>query len=106
MQSTATPGLDNSLPTDDEELMEISETEELVTKEYLADTCSTKVCMHVQCSSSRNDVHVHYMCIAERILGLKPACLVVGLGCLYDIQCACTFVAMALLYIFFRLFVY
>ena len=46
MQSTATPGLDNSLPTDDEELMEISEiTEELVTKEYLAD--STKVCMHV-----------------------------------------------------------
>ena len=45
MQSTATPGLDNSLPTDDEELMEISETEELVTKEYVAD--STKVCMHV-----------------------------------------------------------
>ena len=46
MQSTVTPGLDNSLSTDDEELMEISEiAEELVTKEYVAD--STKVCMHL-----------------------------------------------------------
>ena len=44
MQITATPGLDSSLPTDDEELMEISETAEgLVTKEYVAD--SSKVCV-------------------------------------------------------------
>ena len=109
MQSTATPGLDNSLPTDDEELMEISEiAEEIVTKEYMAD--STKVCMHVvvhayssSSSSSRSDVRV---CIAEQVVGLKSSCLVLGLGYLDDVQYTCTFVAIALLYIFFCLFVY